>query len=151
MTGVRLVDQFRAEFARRGAPLPGDLEETSAFGDLLWPPSGGGAYLMSRVTEDPAFTVTSATRLVAFAWIIDEIRFYAARIEPRSPSWWWSGERPEQVAAIEAESEDSEMAIFATVEDAATFTIHYLGGALLREIEVVRIKPTTERYTNKRV
>ena len=143
---MRLVDQFRAEIARLGVPMPGELEEIGAFADLLWPPFGDGAYVRSRVTEDPAFTIKSRTRYVVLAWIIDEIRFYAARIEPGSPSWWWSGERPEQLAAIEAESDDREMAIFATIADAATFTIRYLGGEPLREIGVARDKPTAERY-----
>jgi hypothetical protein len=146
---MRLVDQIRAEIARRGVPVPGVLEEVGAFADLSWPPCGDGANIMSRVTEDPAFTITSRTRYVALAWIIDEIRFYAARIEPGAPSWRWSGERPDQVAAIEAESEDYGLAIFATVEDAVTFTVWYLGGAPLHEIGVARIKPTTERSASK--
>ena len=148
---MRLVDQFRAEIVRRGVPMPGELEEIGAFADLLWPPFGDGAYVTSRVTEDPAFTLKSRTRYVALAWIIDEIRFFAARIEPGSPSWWWSGERPEQVAAIESESEDHELAIFATIADVLTFTIRYLDRAPLNEVEVARIKPTAERYEGKRV
>jgi hypothetical protein len=103
----------------------------------------------SLVAADPAFTITGDTRYVALAWIIDEIRFFAGRIEPGTPRWWWSGERSDQVAAINAESEDYELAIFESVSDAVTFTLAYLGGSSLHDISVVRIKPTTERYEGR--
>ena len=129
--------------------MPGELLEVGLFGDLAWPPSGDSEYMLSRVSADPAFTITGYTRTVALARIIDEIRFFAGRIEPGTPSWWWSGERSDQVAAINAESEKHELAIFESVDDAVTFAVAYLGGAELHDIGVIRITPTTERYRGR--
>jgi hypothetical protein len=126
--------------------MPGELKECGIFCDLLWSPCGDGEHVTSRATEDPAFTVTGYTRWVALACMLDEIRFYAACLSPGSASWCWTGEQPNRVAAIEAESEDSELAVFESVADAVTFSVNYLGGAALRDIDVVRIKPPFARY-----
>jgi hypothetical protein len=45
---------------------------------------------------------------------------------------------PMERLAIEAESEDSELGVFESVADAVTFSVNYLGGAALRDIDVVR-------------
>ena len=129
--------------------MPGEVQDVGLFADLAWPPCGDSEYVLSRRTADPAFTITGYTRYVALACIIDEIRFFAGRIEPGTPSWWWSGERPDQVAAINAESEDYELAVLESVSDAVTFTLAYLGGTALRDIDVIRVRPTTERYQGR--
>jgi hypothetical protein len=145
----RLLDRFQAELDRRGEPMPGELEDVGVFADLMWPPCGDSEYAMSRLIEDPAFTITGYTRYVALACVFDEVRFFAAPIEPGSPDWWWSGERSEQAAAIDAESDEHEMAIFGSVNDAVTFVLAYLGGTSLRDVDVPRIKPTIERYEGR--
>ncbi len=143
---MRLVDAFQTELRERGLVIPGVLAECGTFGDLLWPPCGDRAYVASRATADPAFTLTGYSRLVALARVLDEIRFYAAAIPQGATDWWWSGEEPQRVAAVRTESDRYELAIFKTLPDAVTFTVRYLGGAVLAEIDVVRITPTPERY-----
>jgi hypothetical protein len=140
----RLVDAFQAEAARRGVQVPGRLTVIGSFGDLFGPPCGDFAYVASRDTDDPAFKIGGHTRYIALARILDEIRFFAARIEPLTPPWWWSN--PARAAAVSAESEEYELAIFETVADAVVFSVRYLAGMALRDIDIVRTKPTAARY-----
>lgn len=142
----RLLDEFHLELGARGLAASGKIEMCGCFGDLMWPPYGDRDYVISRVTVDPAFMITSYARYVALARILDEIRFFAARIEPGAPSWWWSGEDPNRVAAVQAESEQYEMAILLSVTDAVRFTHSYLSGASLDAIDVVRVRPSIARY-----
>ena len=146
MSETRLLDRFRAELHSRDVPIPGELIHCGVYPDLMWPPCGDAEYFMSRVTEDPAFRVMGYTRFVMLGWVIDEIRFYASRIEAGDVPWWFSGEDSARVAACEAEADEHELAIFETMGDAVTFTISYLGGVPLKDIAVPRIKPTPQRY-----
>lgn len=93
--------------------------------------------------RDPAFTIVGHTRYVALARILDEIRFFAGRVEPLTPPWWSGSAR---AAEVSAESEEHELAIFETIGDAVLFSVRYLSGTALREIEIPRTKPTSTRY-----
>lgn len=86
--------------------------------------------------------VTSYTRYVAIARVLDEIRFFASRFDVGEVV----GADPERVAAVERDTDEHEMAIFETISDAVTFTLSYLGGTPLRDVPVRRIRPTPERY-----
>jgi len=140
------VDEFKIELQTRGVSMPGELLECGLFEDLMWSPCGDSDYVISHHTMDPAFTITAYTRWVALARILDEIRFYAAPIPEGAPSWWWSGEDPDRVAAVRAEADEYEIAIFNSVSEAVTFTLSYLAGAPFGAIEVVRIAPSASRY-----
>jgi hypothetical protein len=105
------------------------------FGDLLWPPFGDIDDLVWH-NEDPAFTLTGHSRWVARGRILDEIRFYAAPIP---------GDAPSRVAAVRAEPNRFELGILESVVDAVTFTVTYLDGVDLRDIDVVRVKPASAR------
>ena len=123
-------------------PISGSLGTCGPFADLLWPPCGDRDYVLARTDADPAFTLTGYSRWVALGRILDEIRFYAGPIPEGAPRWWWSGEDPSRVAAVEAEENGCELAIFESVADAVTFTVSYLGGVGFCDIAVVRITPT---------
>jgi hypothetical protein len=138
----RLIDRFREELAQRGVEAPGEVRECGMFLDIYWPPCGDAEYLMSRVKVDPSFTIKGYTRYVAIARVLDEIRFFAARIDVGEVA----GADRERVSAVERETDEHEMAIFETISDAVTFTLSYLGGASLRDVPVRRIRPTPERY-----
>ena len=144
--GPRLIDEFRAEALARGIAIRGEVEECGMFGDLEWPPNGADTGEMwPRCERDPAFTVTGYSRWLAFARICGEIRYYAAPFPGGTRDWWWDGSDPARVAAVEAEPDESEMAILASVADAVTLTAAYLDGAALREIGVPRTRPSFAR------
>jgi len=138
-TGLRLVDEFRAEVSVRGCRLPGELEECGCFGDLMWSPNGGGFDLLRRMEEDPAFEVVGYSRWVAFARICNEVRFYAGPLPQGAWDWYWSGEYPERVAALDAEPDVNELGVLPSPTAAVTFAVEYLGGTPLKEIDVRRI------------
>lgn len=139
---ARLVDEFRAEALARGVALPADPEESLVFGDLEWEPNGADSEDFWPARErDPAFTVTGWSRWVAFARILGEIRFYAAPIPAGAPPWYRTGEDPARTAAVDAEPDESELAVLSTVADAVTLTVEYLGGTPLRDVGVPRTPP----------
>lgn len=141
-----LLDEFNLELRARGLAAPGQIEMCGWFGDLMWTPCGDLDYVKSLPKVDPAFTITSYARYVALARIVDEIRFFAARIAPGVPPWWWSGEDPDRVTAVQAESPHHEMAILESVADAVRFTHSYLSGTSLAAVDVVRVRPSIARY-----
>jgi len=141
-----LLDEFNLELRVRGMAAPGKIDICGCFGDLMWTPHGDLDHVKSLPMVDPAFTITSYTRYVALARIVDEIRFFATRIEPGAPSWWWSGEDPDRVTAVQAESPHYEMAILESVADAVRFTHSFLSGTSLAAIDVVRVRPSIARY-----
>jgi hypothetical protein len=145
----RLLDEFQAELARHGLGMPGELREIGLCLDVFWPPCGDGQYVMSRVTIDPSFIIIGHTRYVAMSWVLDEIRFLATRITPGEPPWWWTGEDPARVAAVNADEDELEMGIFESIADAVAFTVSYLGGTRLADVRVQRIRPTPERYQGR--
>jgi hypothetical protein len=137
------IDEFRAELKSRELSLPGELEEAGGFCDLAWrPPSGKRFDVGHYITEDPAIVVIGYSRWVAFWRIEGEIRYYAARNPPGAQPWYWSGENPARVAAVDAESDYYEIAILRSVQDAVLLTTEYLSGKSLADIEVTRIKPS---------
>jgi hypothetical protein len=147
--GQRLVDEFQAELARRGLPLPGSLQLHGLFGDLLWKPQPDRNLILSLGESDPAFSLTGYSRWIALARIDNEVRIYAAPLPEGAPSWWWTGEDPARRAAVEAEPRDIELAIVDTVGDAVSFAVAYLGGTDLGRIDVARVRPSGARYASQ--
>jgi hypothetical protein len=96
-------------------------------------------------TEDPAFVVIGYSRWVAFWRIENEIRYYAAPLPAGAQAWYWNGEDPNRVAAVDAEIDESEIGILPTVEDVVLLTMEYLSGRRLAEIPVARSKPYQSR------
>jgi hypothetical protein len=139
-TSGKFVDEFRAEVIARGFSLPGKLEKVGAC-HLSWrPPSGAKFDFGHYVSEDPAIVVFGYSRCVAFWRIEGEIRYDAARIVPGAHPWYWSGEDPERVAAVDAESDYHEVGTLNSVEDAVVLTIKYLTGTPLIDISAARTK-----------
>jgi hypothetical protein len=144
--GPRLIDEFRAEALARGIAIRGEVEECGMFGDLEWPPNGADTGEMwARCERDPAFTITGYSRWLAFARICGEIRYYAAVLPVGGMTLSGSGVDLARVAAADAESDDSELAILASVGDAVTLTVEYFDGKPLREIGVPRTRPSFAR------
>jgi hypothetical protein len=137
----RLVDEFRAEIRARGVEIPGKLEVIASFADFEWDEGLTADEAIARSERDPAFSVTGYSRWVVFARMEGEIRYYAASIPAGAPAWYWSGEDPARVAAVDAESDYVELAILPSVADAATLAIKYLSGRPLQEIGFPRIPP----------
>lgn len=139
---ARLMDEFRAEALARGAALPAEPEACLVFGDLEWEPNGGGTEEFWAARErDPAFTVTGYSRWVALARILGEIRFYAAPIPAGAPAWYRSGEDAARAVAVDAEPDESELAVLPGVSEAVTLTLDYLAGTPLRAVRVPRTPP----------
>jgi hypothetical protein len=137
-----LIDQFRAELLTRAEQPSFVIEEWGVGGGILWPPYGD----ILAPSADPGFLVIGYTRQVNAGRILGELRAYSEPIAAGVPTWWWSGEDPARVASVEAEADEREAAIFETVVDLVTFTLRYLGGIPLADIDVPRIKPSAERY-----
>ena len=137
----RLVDEFRAEVRARGVEVPGELEVFGTFADFEWDEETTASEAFARGERDPAFSVTGYSRWVVFARIRGEIRYYAASIPAGAHAWYWSGEAPARVAAVDAEPEYVELAILPGVADAVTLAVEYLSGKPLQEIGFPRIPP----------
>jgi hypothetical protein len=82
----RLLDEFDLELRVRGLAAPGTIEVCGVFGDLMWRPCRGD---LRSLHMDPAFMIISYTRHVAVARVVDEIRFFAARIGMRTSMRRW--------------------------------------------------------------
>jgi hypothetical protein len=141
----RLLDEFHLELQAQGIATPGEIEICGMFGDLMSGPLGGPG-VFERAQADPAFQVTSYTRYVVLARIVDEIRFFAARIPPGTRPWWWSGQDPARVAAVEAEPDCYEMGVLAGIADAIRFMHSYLTGTALEAVDLVRSRSSGVRY-----
>jgi hypothetical protein len=105
---MRLCDEL-AELSRYG-----ELAVCGVFADLVWPPHEG----LALIERDPAFTITTTTRLVAFARIGREIRFYAGARD---------------------RADEHELGTLADVAAASRFAARYLVGESLRSIDVPRL------------
>ena len=126
----------------RGLSVAGKIEEVDSFADLVWSPPSGDPFNMMRFrTEDPAFVVIGYSRWVAFWRIENEIRYYAGPNPPGVEAWYWNGEDPNRVAAVDAEIDEYEIGVLPAVEDVLLLTMDYLSGRRLTEIPVARSKP----------
>jgi hypothetical protein len=142
----RLLDEFHLELQAQGIATPGEIEICGMFGDLMWSPLGEPCDVLERAKADPAFLVRAYTRHVALARIVDEIRFFAGRIQPGAPPWWWSGQDPARVAAVEAEPDCYEMGVLAGIADAVRFAHSYLTGTALEAVDMIRSRSAGVRY-----
>jgi hypothetical protein len=142
----RLLDEFHLELQAQRIAMPGEIEICGMFGDLMWSPLGEPGGVFERAKADPAFLVRGYTRYVALARIVDEMRFFAGRIPPGAPPWWWSGQDPARVAAVEAEPDCYEMGVLARVADVVRFTHSYLTGTVLEAVDVIRSPSFGVRY-----
>ena len=133
---AQLLDEFIAEAKSRGIDLPSCVA-CGTFGDLLFGVDDA-SYVLWVSAHDPAFVLTGYSRQMAFGRILGEIRFYAGPITAGAPKWWWTGEDPDRVAAVEAEDDRHEIGALRSVADAVTLAAAYMRGEPLDRIDVPR-------------
>jgi hypothetical protein len=135
---TRFIDVFRDRTAVLGLSLNATYKEVGTFGDLEWSPGGGAEALFARAQRDPAFIVVGATRYLAFANVLDDLRYFAAPLLVGADEWRNSD--AERRRLIEAEPDRCELGIVVNVHAAATLAAEYLNGVPFEAIRVPRVK-----------